>query len=298
MIQSYLTNRTQYVAIDDTNSPPLPITCGVPQGSVLGPLLFLLYINDLHRVSSILFTILFADDTTLVASGHNLDLLVSETNQELCKIQNWISANKLSLNISKTNYIFFSKKANSLPDPISLNGCVIERKHSTKYLGVLINENLTWHDHILSIEKKLSCALGIICKARYKLTALASLLLYDSMFASNLNYCNLIWATTYDSLLARILNLQKRLLKFCIPKNQTYIMQGIPVEPMSQYHIFHKLTIYGMRNLQLAKFMYNTIYITPFPQFQPFLQRNETLYHYNTRNKQNFLLLFPQTYQK
>ena len=135
--------------------------------------------------------------------------------------------------------------------------------------------------------KKLSCALGIICKARYKLTALASLLLYDSMFSSNLNYCNLIWATTYDSLLARILNLQKRLLKFCIPKNQTYIMQGIPVEPMSQYHIFHKLTIYGMRNLQLAKFMYNQLYITPFPQFQPFLQRNETLYHYNTRNKQN-----------
>ena len=64
-------------------------------------------------------------------------------------------------------------------------------------------------------------------------------------------------------------------------------MQGIPVEPMTQYHIFHKLTIYGMRNLQLAKFMYNQLYITPFPQFQPFLQRNETLYQYNTRNKQN-----------
>ena len=152
-IQSY-----QYVAIDGIKSPPLPITCGVPQGSVLGPLLFLLYINDLHRVSSILFTILFADDTTLVASGHNLDILVIETNNELSKIQNWINANKLSLNISKTNYILFSKKANSQLNPISFNGSVIERKHFTKYLGIVIKENLTCHDHISNIEKAIMCA--------------------------------------------------------------------------------------------------------------------------------------------
>ena len=107
------------------------------------------------------------------------------------------------------------------------------------------------------------------------------------MFASNLNYCNLIWATTYESLLARILSLQKRLLKFCIPKNHNYVMQGISLEPITHYHIFHKLTIYGMRNLQLAKFMYNQLYITTFSQFQPFLQRNDTLYQYNTRNKHN-----------
>ena len=138
MIQSYLTNRTQYVAIDGIKSHPLPITCRVPQGSVLRPLLFLLYINDLHRVSSIQFTILFADDTTLVASGLNLDILVIETNNELSKIQNWINANanKLSPNISKTNYIIFSKKANSQLNPISFNGSVIERKHLTKYLGI------------------------------------------------------------------------------------------------------------------------------------------------------------------
>ena len=107
--KNYLSNRHQYVNVNNTQSDKLPVTCGVPQGSILGPLLFLLYINDLNTVTKLLTLIMFADDTNIFISGDNLDNLTSVVNIELSKISSWFSANLLSLNIKK-NYILFSNQ--------------------------------------------------------------------------------------------------------------------------------------------------------------------------------------------
>ena len=139
--KNYLSNRHQYVYINSTKSDKLPVICGVPQGSILGPLLFLLYINDLSTVSNLLTFIMFADDTNIFVSGHNLETVTQIANSELKKISSWFSANLLSLNVKKTNYILFGNK--KLSDVLILiNNQKLVRVHETKFLGVIIQANL------------------------------------------------------------------------------------------------------------------------------------------------------------
>ena len=135
-----------YVCVNSAvNSKINGIICGVPQGSILGPLLFLIYIHDIVKISPILNKILFADDTNLFISGNNLTKTVTKLNQESCKLSNWFKVNKLSLNVKKTNYIIFrnkSKAIGKIPD-IVIDKCKINSVTSSKFLGVIINENLT-----------------------------------------------------------------------------------------------------------------------------------------------------------
>ena len=107
---SYLSNRKQYVSYNGSNSCHLNISCGVPQGSILGPLLFLVFINDLHNVSENLFFILFADDSNLLLNGPNLNDLCRQMNTELINVVNWFKMNKLCLNVKKTNFMVFCAK--------------------------------------------------------------------------------------------------------------------------------------------------------------------------------------------
>ena len=112
--KSYLENRKQYVCYSDISSVTLPITHGVPQGSILGPLLFILYINDLAGVSEKLFTILFADDTTILIEGTQVNLMITSLHSELAKLTDWLKANKLSINVSKTHYMVFQRSRRKL----------------------------------------------------------------------------------------------------------------------------------------------------------------------------------------
>ena len=107
--KSYLENRKQYVCYSDTLSATMPITHGVPQGSILGPLLFILYINDLANVSENLFSILFADDTTVLIEGTHINTMIAALNCELAKLTEWLNANKLSINVSKSHYMVFHR---------------------------------------------------------------------------------------------------------------------------------------------------------------------------------------------
>ena len=121
MVKSYLSNRKQYIIFDKNKKTEYcNITCGVPKGSILGPLLFLIYVYDFHRASTEISTIMFADDTNLFISDKNINQLFSRMNIELIKVSTWFKANKLSLNVTKTKFTLFhpiSKKTNQNPNP-------------------------------------------------------------------------------------------------------------------------------------------------------------------------------------
>ena len=154
--KSYLMDRKQYVFFNGESSDLKPITCGVPQGSVLGPLLFLIYINDLPNISNKLKFFLFADDTNIYFESDNLFKLQKVINKELKKLNIWLNINRLSLNISKTNFLIFHPYNKPLKHRITLKinkKAIIEKRH-IKYLGIIIDSHLNWKQHIKYLKKK------------------------------------------------------------------------------------------------------------------------------------------------
>ena len=155
--KSYLANRSQYVIYNKSKSEVKNITHGVPQGSILGPLLFILYINDFSRASDLLFSILFADDTSVFIEGQSYTGVIETLTKELKKIECWLNSNKLTPNIKKTHYMIFHRsriKTNHLK--LTMYNHIIIETSSLKFLGVIIDNNLTWHEHIVYIKNKIS----------------------------------------------------------------------------------------------------------------------------------------------
>ena len=157
---SYLNNRRQYVSINGTNSTYLNIARGVPKGSILGPILFIRYINDMCKVSPMMKFIIFVDDTNFFYTGDNIAEICKTVSTELNKLSTWFNANKLSLNISKTNFMVLSRKKINNTLTVIVNGTNIERVYITKFLCVLIDHQLDWTDHIKRKKKLLRMCLS------------------------------------------------------------------------------------------------------------------------------------------
>ena len=181
--QSYLANRKQRTSVGDldTLSVAPPITVGVPQGSILGPLLFLIYVNNLPPCQLASEIILYADDTVIYYSSTDMLHLESKLNSDLATIYNWFSSNLLTLNISKCNFVIFgnSRKLKLVNDvSLKVNSTAIDRSDSFKYLGVIINQTMSWSEHIDSISTKINQRIGMI-KRIHLLALLAKLTLYN-----------------------------------------------------------------------------------------------------------------------
>ena len=209
-ICSYLSNRFQHVLINDCCSSNLKITCGIPQGSIIGPTLFILYINDICNVSSILKLILFADDTNIFYSGKDVNNVCHIMTEELRKINVWFMVNKLSLNVSKTNYMLFGNNRNMVDCSIYINNIEIERVYVTKFLGLHIDCKLDWKVHIQNVKNKIAKNCAILTKVRHKLNDAAMYTLYMSFIVPYLNYCCEIWGNNYVSRTKPLFLLQKR----------------------------------------------------------------------------------------
>ena len=179
--RNYLKNRKQYVSLNQNNSSLKEIENGVPQGSLLGPLLFIVYINDFSRSSDILSFILFADDSNVFFSHKNPDCLIETVNSELKKVTQWIRANKLSLNIQKTKYMLFSNTLNTLPTDVIFDDTPLEKVAYTKFLGITVDNKLSWKFHIDNICKTISRNIGIIHRLKFYIPVSSLLMLYSSL---------------------------------------------------------------------------------------------------------------------
>lgn len=222
--RSYLTNRKQRVELDKETSTEQKIKCGVPQGSILGPLLFILYVNDIYKTSAILKFILFADDTNIFFSNHNINELFRIINRELTLIEEWFKCNKLSLNTNKTKYTLFVKPSKrddlplKLPD-LKINKNTIKRQSTMNFLGVCLDESLSWKEHIKIIENKISKHIAIIYRAKHLLNLPCLKLLYFSFVHSYLTYCNIVWGSTNHTKLKKLHSKQKSFVRLICNKD-------------------------------------------------------------------------------
>ena len=208
---SYLVGRSQVLKYNSyISTSAKTITLGVPQGSILGPLLFLLYINDMHKSSAIPQFLLYADDTALLYSAPTLTELQSAINASLPDIATWLNSNRLTLNVKKSTYQLFSIKY-PLPDiTIRINGFALSRSKFFKYLGVTIDENLKWDSHIKQVETTISRNIGLIGRSQRFLNSSCLILLYNALILPFFNYCLQIWGSTYPSKLSCLVTLQKK----------------------------------------------------------------------------------------
>ena len=191
MLTSYLSNRSHCTQINNTFSNFVKQNHGVPQGSVLGPLFFIIYINDLNGAIKNSTTIHFADDTSLICSEKSLKKLNKMVNRDLSVLVQWLRSNKICLNTSKTEIILFRKKNKNINKTLNfrLSGQRMKLSKSTKYLGVIIDEHLDWNIQLNNLTDKLARAVGVISKLRHYLSYKALLSVYYALFDSHLNYC-------------------------------------------------------------------------------------------------------------
>ena len=213
--ESYLSNRKQYVSVNGNTSDELIITHGVPQGSVLGPLLFLMFINDLPNVSKHLMFYLFADHTNIYFESSDVSYIQKIGNRELHKVRKWLEANRLALNIDKTNFVIFHSQRQRLTEHIVLKigRKKINEESYVKFLGIMLDANLSWKIHLAELSKKLARTAGLFYKIQHYAPTDTLTLLYHGIFSPFLSYGLSVWGLTYPSLLEPITVLQKKILK-------------------------------------------------------------------------------------
>ena len=290
-LKSYLSNRKQFVSFDDFNSNLMNISCGVPQGSILGPSLFILYINDICNVSKILKFVLFADDTNIFCSDTNILNLSKTVSKELDKLNIWFAVNKLSLNISKTNFIIFGNRKFNEKLSITINEFEIERVYVTKFLGVFIDHKLNWKYHIENICTKISRNISIIYKASKVLGSHSLRSLYCTLILPYLNYCAENWGNTYQSNLNKIFLKQKKVIRI-ICKASYYDHTNLLFKGLNL------LKLEDLIKLKNAIFMFKVFNRKLPPNLLSLFHEHTANKRYNLRTQQDFQPKTVRTKQK
>lgn len=219
--KNYLNNRTLKAKCNRTVSDQYKVEYGTPQGSCLGPLLFIIFCNDLHLHLTYLSCIQFADDTTLYCSERNIRLLESNFMHDLTSVSDWFRVNKLTLNAGKSVCMLLQPKGEPPKTlQIELDGVIITNSNYTKFLGLWIDDKLDWQIHLSKLQIKLNQSLGLLKRAKKMLNLNGLLSLYYAHFVSHLTYGILIWGSmTKDQWLTKLQKIQNKCLKLLLTKS-------------------------------------------------------------------------------
>ena len=283
LFENYLSKRNQFVAIGGDTSHLQLIQCGVPQGSILGPLLFLLYINDITHSSSLLKCILFADDTSVFLSHKDIDVLQANFNRELELITLWLGLNKLTVNKTKTNYMIFTNKSINFDNiSIKMGDSIIKRVNTTKFLGINIDDKLSWSTHIGAICNKLCKNVGVMYKLKFLPKHILKMI-YNSIIVPYIYYGITVWGNAFSTYLDRIIKLQKRVVRIIM--SCSYTSHTTPLFFSLKYLKFSDLYLY-----EVCIFMYLCMNnLIPISLSELFCL-NSSIHSYPTRNASSFHL--------
>jgi hypothetical protein len=260
-VRSYLTARRQKVVIGGEDSETIPVISGVPQGSVLGPLLFLIYIDDVARLplSEGTSLVLYADDMLLyraINSPEDFTILQEDINT----VNNWVTRNYLKLNVAKCKFMHISRRRQCHPVPnLLLDGVHLERVTSFKYLGILLNEDLKWSSHVESVCNKARKILGLIYRRFCDADPSALLQLYLSLVRPHLEYGCHIWDPHLQKDRVLLENIQKFGLKVCARQwdlGYDELLTNFRVPTLQDRRLYHKLC-------NMYKIVNNLIFFPP-----------------------------------
>lgn len=295
-LRSFLSNRQQYVRINGSTSSVVDMKCGVPQGSVLGPLLFLIFVNDLvlslkdaktkmsdmfHSVSDVTVP-LFADDTSLICIAKTERLLVELMTQCLDQVSSWLRVNKIKVNPSKSSFVIFSRTSNYYPwiQEVSYLEGKVKRDQCVRYLGIMLDETLSFRKHVEKVSGILCRNLGILRKLKHVLPPSVLRTLYFSIIHPHILYCSSIWLSTFPSITNRVRVIQNNGIRVLTGKSNL-------VSVRATYIDVKVLPAAGLRDFYSLQFMfkYNNELLPSC--FSGMLKARSSIHDHETRQREN-----------
>ena len=247
------------MSINGSDSEKLTMNYGVPQGSILGPILIVIHINDIPEIAQYAKFILYADDANIILTADTIEEINIRLKTLINVLQEWVYSNGLALNVKKTKYMIFSRARNiDLPEPFVISETPIERMHEARFLGVIMDESLNWSKHINAFHTKMSRYIGLMYKIKKVLALQTRLQIYHSFVQSYVNYCSLVWGFSNKSNLEKLFIKQKQALRAVIPGfiNYKYKDGKTPGHTKNKFSEYKILTIQNIIALNAFIFMH------------------------------------------
>ena len=285
--RNYLTIRSQKVQYGKELSSSLPLDFGVPQGSLLGPLLFVIYINDLPKCLMHSEISMYADDTVIYYTGSHVNVIRENLQEDLKRVEQWLTSNRLILNHSKTKGLLFGTRQllqTSSDFVLQIQGKDIERVTKFNYLGVMLDEQLHWKEHVDSICKKVNKRLGILARIRSCLTLNAAKCVYNTLIEPILCYTDTVWGELSATSSKNLQRLQNRAARIVLrrdsSKDTLNVLGWVELETKRKRH---KCTlVYKCLNNLVPKYL------------SGYFTRNFNVHNYNTRRRTDLHLPKPK----